>query len=570
MSVPSKSTASGTWFVVTEFGASDMSFVQRNRGRRALTSGGILESCAASMRSLVKTPWLTFGIFVLWKLVLILFTAQPIPFNDAFFYDGAVVNYLLHGHYSNPSLSMVLPISGNEVFSAYPPLHQVAMLGWMSVFGTSVLASMYFHLTLLMIYGVTVLAIFRRFNVQPTWVNFACMFLFSITWHDRPDTLANVFGVLALYSLVRGWSVPAAAFLLMTFGTSLQLGGIYFLWLALFVFTAVYLKQLKCPWLAVVLFFISFFGLIGLVKFGFPHLWDGFREHVKVTPSVTGLRIPSLDELLKVMRNGPGVLAVVVWLIVLGLQKRGRWLVISKSRVLQLALAGAIASSALMFASLFYLMPNTVYSVNYLQPIIVGCFLAALGESIAEQPVSTHKGDTTFTRRSAPVGGLVILGIAVLIIAVRGFGMTIWGLMCSSDMDQKTAINIVRAQTASLPAHSTVVASSAYLYEVARRADTRFIHADWVGLKDEWTPGYGIKELGALRPERLILTQFDFYRRYDQVLAELRSETNLVLITVHNRSAATVPDSIFGMRRLVQHVSWNPVVIDFVWRNPAE
>jgi len=32
----------------------------------------------------------------------LLTTAQPIPANDAFFYDGAVVNLLLHGKYVNP------------------------------------------------------------------------------------------------------------------------------------------------------------------------------------------------------------------------------------------------------------------------------------------------------------------------------------------------------------------------------------------------------------------------------------------------------------------------------------
>jgi hypothetical protein len=523
----------------------------------------------ADMHSLVRTPGFTFGLFVLWKLLLVLFTAQPIPFNDSFFYDGPVVNYLLHGNYCNPSLSMVLPISGNEVFCAYPPLHQVSMLGWMKIFGTSVLSAMYFHLTLLAAYGITVLAIFRRFQIRPTWVNFACMFLFSITWHDRPDTLANLLGVLSIFALVRGWSILSASFLLMTFGTSLQLGGIYFLWLGLFAFTSIYLKAMKTPRLAIILFFVALSGLFGLVRFGYPHLWAGFQEHVAITPSVTGLRIPSLDEVLKVIRNAPGVLVVVVWLVILGLQKRGRLVAISMSRALQLALTGAIASSALMFASLFYLTPSTVYSINYLQPIIVGCFLAALGDAINAQPVSTNKGDTSFTRKSAPVGGLIILGIAVLIIAVRGFGMTIWGLLCSYDMDQKTAIKIVRSQTQSLPPKSIVVASSAYLYEVAQRADTRFIHADWVGLPDKRTPGFGSKALVALRPQRLILTQFDFYRRYDQVLTELKTEQTLSSMTIHNDSITPPPDSILGLRRLVQHVSWNPVIIDFAWREPT-
>ena len=39
---------------------------------------------------------------------------------------------------------------------------------------------------------------------------------------------------------------------------------------------------------------MSVLGLIALVKFGYPRLWEGFREHVAITPSVTGLRVPEI------------------------------------------------------------------------------------------------------------------------------------------------------------------------------------------------------------------------------------------------------------------------------------
>ena len=85
------------------------------------------------MRGLVKRPGLVFALVFAWKVALLVFTAQPVPANDSFFYDGPVVNLLLHGRYVNPALIQALPISGGEVFSAYPPLHQAALLGWMSV-----------------------------------------------------------------------------------------------------------------------------------------------------------------------------------------------------------------------------------------------------------------------------------------------------------------------------------------------------------------------------------------------------------------------------------------------------
>ena len=65
---------------------------------------------------------------LLWKLALLVFARLPIPANDLFFYDGAVVNFLLHGEYTNPSLALALPIAGTEVFSAYPPLYQLVLL----------------------------------------------------------------------------------------------------------------------------------------------------------------------------------------------------------------------------------------------------------------------------------------------------------------------------------------------------------------------------------------------------------------------------------------------------------
>ena len=69
--------------------------------------------------------------------MLLLGFALPPPSNDSFFYDGPVVNLLLHGHYVNPSLAEALPISGTQVFSAYPPLYQFTLAVWMTVFGIS-------------------------------------------------------------------------------------------------------------------------------------------------------------------------------------------------------------------------------------------------------------------------------------------------------------------------------------------------------------------------------------------------------------------------------------------------
>src|ERR1041385_1440278 len=92
----------------------------------------------AAMSRHSRGPWLALGGVLVWRLALLVFTVQPIPSNDAFLFDGAVVNWLLHGQYFNPSLAEAFPISGHQVFAAYPPLYQVVLLPWMSVFGAGV------------------------------------------------------------------------------------------------------------------------------------------------------------------------------------------------------------------------------------------------------------------------------------------------------------------------------------------------------------------------------------------------------------------------------------------------
>src|SRR6266478_2389912 len=149
------------------------------------------------MKPFFDRPGAVFALVFLWKLALLVFSAQPVPSNDSFFYDGPVVNFLLNGKYVNPSLALALPISGTEVFCAYPPLYQGALLGWMSLFGTTAISAMALQLVLFGFYMVVLLAIFRRLKL-PVWaVHVAGLFLLLLTFHDRPDGLAQAFGISA-------------------------------------------------------------------------------------------------------------------------------------------------------------------------------------------------------------------------------------------------------------------------------------------------------------------------------------------------------------------------------------
>ena len=71
-----------------------------------------------------------------------------------------------------------------------------------------------------------------------------------------------------------------------------------------------------------------------------------------------------------------------------------------------------------------------------------------------------------------------------------------------------------------------------------------------------------------LKPVKLVLTQFDYYRSFLPVLEQLRGKSDLVKITVRDQAAVRTPDSIPSFQRVVQHISWAPVVVDLDWQNP--
>jgi len=506
------------------------------------------------VRRLLNKPGITFALFFGWKLALLLVTDQPVPSNDSFFYDGPVVNYLLHGKYCNPSLAQVMPISGHEVFAAYPPLYQVILLGWMKCFGTSALAAMWLHVTLLGIFAFTVFQILCELHVPALAVNFAGLFLFGISFHDRPDTLAHVLGALAVLAVVRRLFWPAAVFLLLTFGTSLQIGAIYSLWAVLLAFGATWLQAAKLPWAAMLLLTGTLAGLVALVKFGHPQLWAGFQEHVRITPSFTGLRVPRADDLLKVARTVPGIILVMIvlaWLAIGGAINRER---LKHSSSMLVALCGSLVALVLMGGCLLVLTPNTIHIAGYLQPVIVGSFLAAW---VTERDKSTRR----WTQ-------LLPFVAAALLVSVRAIGMTTWGVVCARDVSYEAARLRVNAELYAVPSASTLFVSAAFLYETARRTNVTWLHSDWPAPASE--PNWEQRALESLKPAKLILTQFDYYRRYETVLTEFQRTHPWIEIGITNLAQTRPPDAIPTLRKVVQHLSWAPVVVDFNWREPVK
>jgi hypothetical protein len=506
-----------------------------------------------TMRRLASIPGITFLLFFGWKVALLVFTEQPVPSNDSFFYDGPVVNYLLHGKYCNPSLAMVMPIAGHDVFAAYPPLYQGVLLGWMKCFGTSALAAMWLHVLLLLVFAVTVLLIFRQLQVPATLVNLAGLFLFGITFHDRPDTLAQVMGALTILALVRGLTWPAAALLLLTFGTSLQIGAIYLLWAAWLMVGSTWLQKTKLPWTAVLTLVGALAALVLLVKFAHPEWWAGFLEHVRVTPSISGLRVPRMDELLKVIRTAPGIMLVVIalaWIFRSGGISRER---LRGSPPLLVALSGALAALALIAGCLFVLTPNAIHIAGYLQPVIVGSFLAGAGGVLG----------TGF-----PWKLLTPALATALLVSVRALGLTTWGVACARDVGYGTARSQVNATLDAMPPSSTVFVSAAFLYDAAVRTNVTWLHSDWPAPASE--SNWELHALERLKPARLILTQFDYYRRYEAVLNDSQSAHTGIGIRITNLAHVPAPDASPALRKIVQHISWAPVIVEFSWPQTGE
>jgi hypothetical protein len=148
---------------------------------------------------------------------------------------------------------------------------------------------------------------------------------------------------------------------------------------------------------------------------------------------------------------------------------------------------------------------------------------------------------------------------------VRAIGMTTWGVACNTDMGYRESVELVQKQLDDTAPGSAVLLSSAYLYEGARHPGLRWIHADWPGKPAHSTTWEG-DALMKLKPAKLVITQFDYYRRYEVVLAHLQAQPALVEIKLRNTAKIPSPDSIKSFRRVVQHISWAPVVVEFSWR----
>lgn len=331
--------------------------------------------------------------------------------------------------------------------------------------------------------------------------------------------------------------------------TSLQLGGVYFCVIWLLTVLNFYVRSERFPIAPLVGTILIPLGLILLVKFGYPRLWAGFQEHAAQTPAVGGLRFPRLDDCLKAIRTVPGVFGIALLTFVIWL-KRGRQVLGELTKiVLLVALVSSAAIFGICMVALGYLTPNYALSAAYLQPLVVAGFLAAIAGEVAFQ-----------ARRIAWIGMFVALaGLG----AVRAIGMSTWGLVCATEVGHTQAIQMIQSSLNETPSRTMVAVSAAYLYEAARHKNIRAIHSDWLapGRHPEHLVDLIIRE----RPVKLLLTQFDYYRHFVGPVAQLQRRPDLVDVSIKNVARTPPPDASVRLQKVVQHISWAPVIVEFKW-----
>ncbi len=503
---------------------------------------------------------------MLWRVLLLIFTAQPIPSNDAFIFDGGMINWLQHGHYVNPCIEVGYPISSGKVFSIYPPGYQIALLIWLPVFGVSVLSVMAMHLAMFTTAALLVLLLVRKFFPGGTNYALIALLLFGITFNDRPEDLAHIFGLASLWLVARQISQPrnqvwnAAGItlaLLLALYTSVIVGAFYFgagflTCAAAWLFKNGRAERPLRPKVTVFVPFIvaaiCFFAGVVLVIETHPLWWQGFLENGKKQSVMGGFHAPHSLEIIKLIRTTP-VFLLALAALPFGFARRKQliaepWLFL---------VAGVFAMGAtLLFLTMTLIAPDYVNYTIYAQIILAAGLLALAPKLFPESKCWPR----------------ALFAACVVLVSVRAVGMTTWGAACAWKNNYWHTQEQLRTELKPfVDSDAPVVLSSAFLYSAAEFGVQHPIHSDWYYDRALTAPGVNFDGIVKLRPPKLVLTQFDYYRGFIGLLDKLRQHPELVTVRVRDEALMPTPDANPKLQRVVQHISWAPVIVDLEWKN---
>jgi hypothetical protein len=504
-----------------------------------------------------RNPFFVLGLVLLWRVTLLVFTAQPLPANDAFIFDGGVANWLKTGHYVIPCMEIGYPISSGKVFSIYPPVYQIALLLWMPVFGISALSVMAMHLVMFAVAGILVVLIVRKFFPNETNYALLPLLLIGNTFTDRPEDLAHVFGLVSLWLVARQISnvrsnewIDAGIILslLLTLYTSVIVGAFYF-GAGFLAVAAAWCSQRRK------LFFIPFFvtailfaTIVFLVIEIRPMWWHGFLENGQKQSVTGGFHAPHVFDVVKLVRTAPVFLLALIFLP-FAFSRRKQ---LAGEPWLFLAAGVLVMGWATLFLTMTLIAPDYVKYVVYGQVILAAGLLALAAKF--------------FPHGKFPMRCLVFA--CVILVSIRAVGMTTWGAACawknSYWQTQKTLQTELKPFVNS---NAPVVISSAFLYRAQAMGVQHPIHSDWYYDRVNYAPNAGFDGIVKLHPSKLVLTQFDYYRGFTGLLAKLRQHPELVSVTVRDETRIRTPDANPSLQRVVQHISWAPVIVDLAWKN---
>ena len=512
------------------------------------------------MKFFQRNPVAVFGVVLAWRVLLLVFTAQPIPANDAFGYDGPVVNLLHGGRYCNPSMAIIFPIAGTEVFAMYPPLYEGVLLAWMKLLGTSVIAAMALHLTLFALAGFLTLGMVRKFFPAATGCALAALLFFGLTFGDRPESLAYVFGLAALWLTARQvsaerFSAGAAAGLTLALWLTLYTSvivGAYFFGVCFLTCATMWLWRRKLYWFAPFVAAAALFAVITLCIAKFEQRWwAGFMESARQQSVMGGFHLPGGLDLFRLVRTAPVflvALAALPWVV-------ARRKIIFAGEPAWVALtAGIFAMGWLLLAADMTLLASSYVGYVMFTQIVLAVGLLALAQKF-------------FPERERLL--LAALVGCVLLVSVRAIGLSTWGVACAWKNSYAGTQATLRVELKPFTATSQpVLLSSAFLYGAADLGVKNPIHADWYFDHAHWSNNTQFQALARLQPPKIILTQFDYYRSFAGVVQQLREQPELVDVRVRDLAAVRPPDAIPSLQRVLQHVSWAPVIVDLNWKQP--
>ncbi len=480
------------------------------------------------------------------------------PMNDSGFYDQPALQHFWHGEFRAPFLEHAFPICGGQLFCAYPPVYPGMVRLWMALFGDGTGGVIWLHALLWSAQAAVVAWVVWRWRLpRLAWWTGAAM-VWLTTFQGRPESLALLLGLLPL---VVAWetlrtglrpspflSATATLGLVLTFWTSPMSGLLTgfvlgFTWLA-----ALFRHRVDIAGRMLLGGAVGTAVPLVLILFFRPLWWAGFQEHARQTPFATWMAGADPAAWLSTLRHAPGVvvcLALGAVTLALGRRFPGDG---PQGRLATLWLGLAAGMAFILLMGFTVVIPNAFF-VRGLQPLFVAVTLAL--------------AEARLLRRYA-----AILVVFCLPGWFRLAGMATWGVAAERDYGMEKSESEVMRLLREEPASHPIVISGTYGYASIRAPHPLVCSSDWIEKRP--TPWHQthealnrIEPLQIMRPALLILSPFDYHRRYRGMIDEL--ERTGVKAERGQLGTVTPPDALGWSRKLLPSLTWAPVVVRLSW-----